>query len=117
MRKFMKTTASLLYEIDYGSSKDDVLSKLPLLADKINNIVLKIKECETIEDAEYYIALLESIHSLIIRLKFKKGLEIWGSLWEFTRHLDRIDAEITQKIIFDEIKNGEFPLIDKNNLF
>lgn len=112
----MKTTASLLYEIDYGTVKADVLSKLPLLGNKINKIIQKIAQCNSLEDAEFYFALLERIHSLIVKLKFKKDLEIWGSLWEFARRFDRIDAEITQKIIFDEIKEGTFPLVDKNNL-
>lgn len=112
----MKTFASLLYDIDYAADRTEVLLSLPLLADKINGIIVKIRECETLEKAEYYMAFLECMYSLIIKLKFKEEYEIGGSLWKFARRLDRIDAEITQKIIFDEIKNGEFPMIDKENL-
>lgn len=112
----MKTLATLLNELDYGSNKQDIISKLPILAEKINHIILKIKLCNDITEAEEYFALLERIQSLISRLKFNQEIEIWGTLWKFARDFERIDTQIMQEILFKEIKLGSYPLIDLNHL-
>lgn len=112
----MKTLATLFVELDFGSDKNEILLKLPLLAEKINSILLKIKSCETIEQAEYYFALLERIQNLISTLKFNKEIEIWGDLWNFARKFERIDDYELQKYRFDEIKTDNFPLISMTNL-
>lgn len=112
----MKNLATLLYEIDYNSNPHDIISKLPFLGEKINDTIQRIAQCHNLEEAELYIALLERVSNLISNLKFNRNIEIWGTLWEVARRLERIDAEFPQKIIFEEIKEGTFPLIDKDNL-
>jgi len=112
----MMTLATLLNELEFETNKDQICVKLPILADKINNIILRIQASESFDEAESDFALLERIQHLISVLKFNREIEIWGSLWNFARDFERIDDEETQHYLFNEIKNGRYPLIDIKNL-
>lgn len=112
----MITLATLLNELEFETNKDLIYTKLPILAGKINNIILKIEASSSFAEAENYFALLERIQHLISVLKYNREIEIWGSLWNFARDFERIDDEETQYYFFNEIKNGKYPLIDIKNL-
>lgn len=107
----MKNLILLLRELEYSSDRELLLSRTADLRKKINDLFLKIKTCENVEEAQDYFAILDILKTLIIKLNFNKGIKISQDLWEFARDFDRIDTDDTQVYLFNKIKSGIYPLL------
>lgn len=111
----MKNLILLIRHLQYSSDHLLLKEKLYELKDEINNLILQIKKCENLEEAQPFFALLDYMQSLIMVLAFKKDMSIPMDLWRFTKDFDRIDDSETQLYIFNQIKHNRYPLIDLEN--
>ncbi len=108
----MKNLILLIRHLQYSSDQLLLQEKLIELKDEINSLILLIKKCENLDEAQPFFALLDHMQSLIMTMAFKKDLSIPMDLWRFTKDFDRIDDSETQLYIFNQIKRDEYPLIN-----
>lgn len=106
------TLATILGEMEYVSTIEKLDEKFLFLAKKINEVLSKIKKCETLEEAEHYFALLERIHVLLTKIYYVKKISLPEYLWDFMRDFERIDADITQQYLYRDIRSNTYHLIN-----
>lgn len=104
----MKTLATILSEIPYDRDQKILDPKLNHLISKINDIFTKIRECPSFDAAEYYLALLGQIQTIVTIIHLKYDKDVPSTLWRFAKDFDRIDDYETQECLFEQIKNGKY---------
>lgn len=78
----------------------------PLLSQKVNYIFSKIKECKTIQDADDYFALLDTIQSGLACLLYKYDIGMPDRLLRFVQDFDNFEE--AKKHYFTKITSGEY---------
>ena len=81
--------------------------KLSLLSQKIKYIFSKIESLPSIESAEEYFNLLESIQAVLASIVFKYNIGLSDSLHKFVQDFDNFDYH-NQIYLFQQIKSGKY---------
>jgi len=93
-----------------NTSEELIISKLPRLLYHINNLLIKIKDCKDIKEAESYFYLLQYIQSNVAKIIFIDQISICDSLWKFFKDFDQIDDPMMMNFFFNQIKNNQYSL-------
>ncbi len=86
----------------------DLSNNPSLLGQEIMYIFSMIKNCEKLELADDYFAMLEKIQATLALLLYKENLGLPDSLRWFTNDFDRIDDQELKQHIFSKIKEGSY---------
>ena len=100
--------------VDYPT-RDNVLPKYQIILNKLDAIMLNIKECRDFEAATQYFDQLEEIQAPLSRLVFKEKIDGYDSINKFVRDFDRIDDKALRENMFELIKEGRYSIHDEND--
>ena len=81
-------------------------NRLALLTQTITYIFSHIKACETIEAAENYFMILDSIQMTLAYIVHHEDIGIPDRLWKFIWDFDNLQEN--KKRIFEKIRNNEY---------
>lgn len=103
----VKEIAKELKSIEESSAS--LANTLTLLKQEVKYIISKIKSCESIEEAQEYFDILETIHNGLVRLLYVHKIGISDSKLDyFVYYFDRLFAQQEYKTYFQEIKSGKY---------
>lgn len=101
----MKNLSSFLKEIERVGAANDNITFYQLL-DEINCLLLKIKFCESITEANSYFDQLDQIQLVTAKLHYKYGLPLPTELQQFIINFNLLHDQNERNRLFYEVKNG-----------
>lgn len=102
----MKNSLTLLEEIKSEYGKTSVASKLPLILNELNVLLLKIRFSANLQEANLYFDLLDQIQLVTATLQHNYGIELPSNLKQFIKDFDLLHEVQARKRLFNEIKKG-----------
>lgn len=81
-------------------------SNLHIISTTVSYIFSQIKTCPTIEAAQQYFNMLDTIQSTLATLVHEHGIEIPARLWRFMSDFDNFEE--AKNMYFEHIKTGSY---------
>lgn len=98
-------------------SEETALLEFPLIIEKIYNVLALIKTCKTIEEArQHFIALAKIQHFLVI-IMMRDNIALPQELIKIVGDCERLDDNMVQEFLFNEIKNQTYYLKSDSHLW
>ena len=104
----MDNFIKLIEQLVQLGNESNLKKNLALLEKMICLLFNRIKQADTLEDAEPAFKVLEDIQFSLAKAVFKEGLVVRGVLRDFVKNFDRIDDEETRKFFYLKIKTMEW---------
>ncbi len=113
----MEKIIKLIKEIKAEAIPQKKENMIMLLPECIQEILLEIKNCENIQDTDYYFSIIENAQCLVSIIISEDKIELPDTLWKLYKDFDRIDDKEWREYLFNKIKNGNYSLNGKPALY
>ncbi len=113
----MERIKKLIKEIEaenISAKKEHLLLYLPKY---VEEVLLKIRACANIQEAEYYFSILEDAKHLVAIIISEDKVEVSDPLWKLYKDFDRIDDKEWREYLFNKIKTGKYSLSGEPALY
>lgn len=99
------STENLLLSLGSALKTESLDITLSLLSDEINYLILRIKLCEDIKDAQVYFNELDKIQLGLSKAYYRYHIKISNGLKKFIDDYNCLHDESERKALFDQIHN------------
>lgn len=99
---------SLKEEIKEAQIGKILVPKLATIEKEIKELFLRIKKCNTLQQANYFFDLLQKIQEILAQLFYKQKITLSENLQKFVSDFDRIDDPWLREYMLNAIKNNEY---------
>jgi hypothetical protein len=101
------TILLLLHKIEIEPIDNNIANKLTLLLDEINYLLLKIKFCQNLQEANPYFELLDKIQLVVAKLHYKNHINLSRPLQQFIIDFNELHDNNERERLFNEIKQNQ----------
>lgn len=100
----------LIEDIEDERIKKIIVPKLEVIEKEIKELLIAIKKCKTVQEAQDYFDLLQKLQEALASLFFKQKIIVSQGLEKFITDFDRIDDDWLRNYMFSAIKKNEYTL-------
>ena len=102
----MEKLEHILKLLDENKDNEFIVSILSSIENEIQNILNKVRKCNSLADSEIYFNLLDKVQFILAKKAFKEKIELPPNLRKFVYDFDRLDDVASKNYLFSTIKSG-----------